>query len=63
MSRAPASRCRRACYVGGGDEADERVIEKWAEISDRTDEIVPAYGFLQAEREVASAQARGARPQ
>ncbi len=46
----------QGCYVGGGDEADERVIEKWPAISDRTDEIVPAYGFIQAEREVASAQ-------
>jgi hypothetical protein len=26
-----------------------------AEIADRTGELVPAYGFLQAEREVASA--------
>jgi len=33
------------------------VIARWDEICDRTDEIVPAYGFLQAEREVASAQA------
>jgi len=41
--------------VGGGDDAGERVIEHWAEISDRTGELVPAYGFLQAEREVASA--------
>ena len=42
-------------YVGGGDDAGERVIEKWQEISDRTGEMVPAYGFTQAEREVASA--------
>lgn len=42
-------------YVGGGDDAGERVIEKWQEISDRTGEAVPAYGFTQAEREVASA--------
>ena len=46
----------QGCYVGGGDDADERVIEKWPDISDRTNEIVPAYGFIQAEREVASAQ-------
>ena len=44
-------------YVGGGDEAGERVIEKWQEISDRTGEMVPAYGFTQTEREVASATA------
>ena len=41
---------------GGGDDADERAIEQWPEISDRANEIVPAYGFVQAEREVASAQ-------
>jgi NAD(P)-dependent dehydrogenase (short-subunit alcohol dehydrogenase family) len=41
--------------VGGGDDAGERVIEHWPEISDRTGELVPAYGFLQAEREVNSA--------
>jgi len=41
--------------VGNGDEAGERVIERMAEIADRAGELVPAYGFLQAEREVASA--------
>ena len=44
-------------YVGGGDDAGERVVEKWQEISDRTGEMVPAYGFTQTEREVASATA------
>ena len=43
--------------VGGGEDAGERAIEKWAEISDRTGEFVPRYGFFQAEREVASAKA------
>jgi NAD(P)-dependent dehydrogenase (short-subunit alcohol dehydrogenase family) len=42
--------------IGGGDDAGERVIARWEEIGDRTAELVPAYGFLQAEREVASAQ-------
>ena len=42
--------------IGGGDDAGERVIEHWQEISDRTGELVPAYGFLQAEREVESAR-------
>jgi NAD(P)-dependent dehydrogenase (short-subunit alcohol dehydrogenase family) len=42
-------------YVGGGEEAGERVIRAWNGVSDRTDEIVPAYGFTQAERELASA--------
>ncbi len=44
-------------YLGGGDDAGERVVEKWQEISDRTGEMVPAYGFTQTEREVASATA------
>jgi NAD(P)-dependent dehydrogenase (short-subunit alcohol dehydrogenase family) len=47
----------RGVQIGGGDDAGERVIARWAEISDRTGELVPAYGFLQAEREVASAAA------
>jgi NAD(P)-dependent dehydrogenase (short-subunit alcohol dehydrogenase family) len=45
-------------YVGGGSGAADQVIEKWPEISDRQGELVPAYGFAQAEREVASAKAR-----
>ena len=44
-------------FVGGGDGAGERVIEQWPAISDRQNELVPAFGFLQSEREVASAQA------
>ncbi len=43
--------------LGGSDDAGERVIAHWPEISDRKDELVPDYGFLQAEREVASALA------
>ncbi len=42
-------------YVGGGADAGNQVIAHWAEISDPADEIVPAYGFTQAERELASA--------
>jgi NAD(P)-dependent dehydrogenase (short-subunit alcohol dehydrogenase family) len=45
-------------YIGGGDDAAERVIAEWDRISDRAQELVPAYGFLQAEREVASAASR-----
>jgi NAD(P)-dependent dehydrogenase (short-subunit alcohol dehydrogenase family) len=48
--------------VGGGDDAGEHVIEHWREISDRTGELVPAYGFLQAEREVESATCQPTRP-
>jgi NAD(P)-dependent dehydrogenase (short-subunit alcohol dehydrogenase family) len=35
--------------------AGEPVAAHWEEIADRTGEIVPAYGFTQAERELASA--------
>jgi hypothetical protein len=42
-------------HVGGDADAGERVIELWEEIGDRAGEIVPAYGFKQAERELASA--------
>jgi NAD(P)-dependent dehydrogenase (short-subunit alcohol dehydrogenase family) len=39
-------------FLGADGEA---VIRSWEEVSDRAGEIVPAYGFTQAEREVASA--------
>ncbi len=42
-------------YVGGGADAGEQVIRQWDGVADRAGEIVPAYGFTQAEREVASA--------
>jgi NAD(P)-dependent dehydrogenase (short-subunit alcohol dehydrogenase family) len=41
--------------IGGGDDAGERVAAQWDAIGDRTGEIVPAYGFTQAERELAGA--------
>jgi NAD(P)-dependent dehydrogenase (short-subunit alcohol dehydrogenase family) len=43
-------------YVGGGEDAGERVLADWDAISDRSEEVVPAYGFVQAEREVESAR-------
>lgn len=46
-------------YIGAGDDAGERVIASWNDVSDRTGEVVPAYGFAQAERELASAGAPG----
>jgi NAD(P)-dependent dehydrogenase (short-subunit alcohol dehydrogenase family) len=46
-------------YVGAAEDAGEQVIERWNEIADRTDEAVPAYGFVQAEREVEAAEAVG----
>jgi NAD(P)-dependent dehydrogenase (short-subunit alcohol dehydrogenase family) len=42
-------------FIGAGDQAGEEVIQNWEAISNRTTEIVPDYGFIQAEREVASA--------
>lgn len=42
-------------YIGAADDAGEQVIRQWDALSDRAGEIVPAYGFTQAEREVASA--------
>ena len=45
-------------YIGGGPGAGERLRSAWETISDQAGAIVPDYGFTQAEREVASAQAR-----
>ncbi|WP_262692733.1 SDR family NAD(P)-dependent oxidoreductase [Kordiimonas aestuarii] len=42
-------------YIGGGESAGENVIAHWDGISDRTGEIVPAYGLIQSERELAGA--------
>ena len=42
-------------YVGQGEGAAQRVVAEWDRVSDRGGEIVPAYGFTQAERELASA--------
>jgi NAD(P)-dependent dehydrogenase (short-subunit alcohol dehydrogenase family) len=42
-------------HAGAGDGADDAVIAHWREVTDRAGEIVPDYGFTQAEREVASA--------
>ena len=39
-------------HLGGGDDAGERAISQWQQISDRSGDVVPAYGFLQVEREV-----------
>lgn len=41
--------------VGGGAEAGEQLAARWTEASDRAGEIVPAYGFTQAERELEAA--------
>jgi NAD(P)-dependent dehydrogenase (short-subunit alcohol dehydrogenase family) len=42
-------------FIGAGVDAGEAVVRRWTEISDPAGEIVPAYGFTQAERELVSA--------
>jgi NAD(P)-dependent dehydrogenase (short-subunit alcohol dehydrogenase family) len=42
-------------YIGAAADAGQQVVARWDTISDRTGEVVPAYGFTQAERELASA--------
>ena len=42
-------------HVDAGEHAGEEVIAHWRDVADRAGEIVPDYGFTQAEREVASA--------
>ncbi|MFA4892531.1 SDR family NAD(P)-dependent oxidoreductase [Brevundimonas sp.] len=47
-------------YIGGGADAGERLLAAWEAVSDPAGSIVPEYGFAQAEREVASAEAHAA---
>ncbi len=42
-------------YIGRAPDAGEQLVANWSRVIDRTGEIVPAYGFTQAERELASA--------
>ncbi|MDB5673571.1 MAG: short-chain dehydrogenase/reductase [Sphingomonas bacterium] len=42
-------------YIGAGSDAGEQLVSHWSEVTDRSGDIVPAYGFTQAERELASA--------
>ena len=42
-------------YIGGGEDAGEQIVARFDEISDPAGEIVPAYGLVQSERELASA--------
>lgn len=44
-------------YIGNAPDAAEQLVQRWPDIRDRRGEMVPDYGFFQAEREVASAQA------
>jgi NAD(P)-dependent dehydrogenase (short-subunit alcohol dehydrogenase family) len=41
-------------HIGSGEGAAERIVADWDRIGDRAGEIVPAYGFTQMERELAS---------
>ena len=43
-----------------GADAGERLIAAWDQVSDPAGQVVPEYGFTQAEREVASARAHAA---
>lgn len=49
-------------YIGADEDAGEQVIRHWDAISDRSDEIVPGYGFVQAELETQSAALAEGRP-
>lgn len=42
-------------YVGPAADTGEQLARHWSEVSDREGAIVPAYGFTQAERELANA--------
>jgi NAD(P)-dependent dehydrogenase (short-subunit alcohol dehydrogenase family) len=45
----------KGVYVGGEADTADRVIALWDAIGDRSEEIVPSYGFMQAERELTNA--------
>ena len=45
--------------VGDAADAGQQVAGNWAQVADRTGEIVPDYGFTQAERELAAAGLSG----
>lgn len=45
----------RGHHIGDAPDAGHQVIACWKEISDRSEAMVPAYGFVQVERELADA--------
>lgn len=47
----------RGAFIGHGLDVGDRLADQWSSIIAREEAIVPAYGFVQAEREVASARA------
>lgn len=44
-------------YIGGGEDEGERIIAHWSQISDAANQLVPAAGFEQVQRELAHATA------
>ena len=44
-------------HLGGAEDAGERLVAEWDAVSELEGQIVPEYGFVQAEREVESARA------
>lgn len=42
-------------YIGAGVDAGQHLVAEWQRAADRKGAIVPAYGFVQTEREIASA--------
>ncbi|AYG95705.1 SDR family NAD(P)-dependent oxidoreductase [Brevundimonas naejangsanensis] len=49
----------RGVRIGGGADAGEQLVARWAEAADRDGDIVPDYGFQQAAQEMASAGVKG----
>jgi len=45
-------------HIGAATDAGEQLVAEWADVSCRDGAVVPAYGFTQAERELASAGSR-----
>ncbi|MDV3459200.1 SDR family NAD(P)-dependent oxidoreductase [Sphingomonas sp. HF-S4] len=45
----------RGVQIGHADDAGEQLVAAWDAVSDRGGEMVPDYGFFQAERELAAA--------
>jgi Dehydrogenases with different specificities (related to short-chain alcohol dehydrogenases) len=46
----------RGVFIGHGDDAPEQIAARFAEISDRTDDMVPGSGAVQGATEIANAQ-------
>jgi NAD(P)-dependent dehydrogenase (short-subunit alcohol dehydrogenase family) len=45
----------RGVHVGMGEDAAERLVARWDELADRTDEITPAQAYVQSQTELAKA--------